>query len=191
VEEYLGGKWGAATARNTVVRTSEKWRITSPAPAAGWNTNVAFDDSDAAGWEDAFRIGTGSSIWKDSNESSMAPSQVWGRYVFNVESMPIASLTAHVGFDDDGQAYLNGQLLVNDTGGGATGFELTLDPALLHPGQNVLAMHGVDTIAPFNAMSVALRITYVPEPSMAGAAFVTAAGASMRRRDRLRRTAAR
>src|SRR3954463_5894823 len=112
----------SAVAATNIV-SDGNWRCTNPAPPAGWNTSLAFDDSDAAGWEYAFKAPSGNNIWMRSNQSASSPGQVWFRYVFNLAAEPTAA-SGTFNFDDDGQVYLNGVLIVNDTGGGATTFNL-------------------------------------------------------------------
>ena len=146
------------------VRSDATWRAINPAPAAGWNTDVAFDDSDAAGWEFAFKSPSGDNIWLHSNLSGQAPNQAWFRHVFFLNASP-TSAEGRFFFDDNGQAYINGTLVVNDTGGGASTFNLQLDPALFHPGPNLVAVHGIDTSGPFNNIAVNMDILTVPEPA--------------------------
>jgi hypothetical protein len=141
------------------------WRITSPAPPAGWNTALAFDDSDAAGWEYAFKSPSGNNIWMRSNLSASAPGQVWSRHVFTLPALP-TSASGSFSFDDDGQVYVNGVLVVNDTGGGATSFNLQLATNLFVVGENLIAVHGIDTVAPYNNFSVDLTLEVPPETTL-------------------------
>jgi len=146
---------------DVVVKTDATWKATSPAPPAGWNTSVSFDDS---AWQNAFKSPTGDHIWLTSNQSGQAPNQVWFRHVF-VLDQTVASAVGDFYFDDNGENYLNGHLIINDPGGGATNFpNTTIDPTFFTLGENLFAIHGIDTIAPFNNVSANIRITYVPEP---------------------------
>src|SRR5258706_3423778 len=72
----------------TNIVSDGNWRVTSPAPLSGWNTSLLFDDSDAAGWEYAFKSPSGNNIWMRSNQSSSSPGQVWFRYKFNLAAQP-------------------------------------------------------------------------------------------------------
>ncbi len=143
------------------------WRATNPLPATGWNTDIVFDDSDAAGWENAVGSPNNDHIWYKSLKSGEAPNKAWFRHVFTLnDAVTDASGLFH--FDDNGQAYINGQLIIDDTGGGASNFNLTLDPSLFVAGQNLIAIHGIDTIAPDNSIGVNMTINTVPEPACIG-----------------------
>jgi hypothetical protein len=166
----LGVTWAAWAADVTVV-SDATWKVTNPAPPTGWNTDVGFNDS---AWVNAVENPANHNIWMTSLQSASGPNQVWARKVFNL-SAPVASAVGHFGFDDNGELYLNGHLLIDDTGGGATVFDnFTIDPALFVVGNNLMAMHGIDTIAPFNSLNAQLPITLAPEP---GCAWLLGTGA--------------
>jgi len=167
----------AAPAADVTVVTDATWKVTNPAPPSGWNTDVNFDDST---WVNAFKNPSGDNIWMTSNMSSQAPNQVWFRHVFTL-SGAVASAIGDFYFDDNGQDYLNGHLLIDDTGGGATHFDgVTIDPSWFVVGQNLFAIHGVDTIAPFAAVAANVQVTLVPEPPAIMLAILAAAGLSLR-----------
>lgn len=172
---------GVTMAADVIVKTDATWKATNPEPPAGWNTDVNFNDS---GWSNAFKSPSSDNIWLTSNMSGQAPNNVWFRKVFTLDA-PVASALGDFFFDDNGQNYLNGHLIINDTGGGATSFnDVVIDPSFFVVGQNLFAIHGVDTVSPFNNVSANLQITYVPEPA---SLFVMAAGALLlvRRRRRI------
>src|SRR5205823_14953103 len=54
------------------LRSDATWRAVNPAPAVGWNTDIVFDDSDAAGWQFAFKSPSRDNIWFGSNLSADA-----------------------------------------------------------------------------------------------------------------------
>jgi hypothetical protein len=150
---------------DVVVKTDATWKATNPAPPAGWNTDVNFDDS---GWSNAFKSPSGDNIWLTSNMSGSAPNQVWFRKVFTLNG-PVSSAVGDFFFDDNGENYLNGHLIINDTGGGATSFNnVVIDPSFFVVGQNLFAIHGIDTVAPFNNVAANIQITVVPEPAAVG-----------------------
>jgi hypothetical protein len=152
----------SARAADVIVKTDATWKATSPAPPAGWNTDVAYDDSL---WQDAFKSPAGDNIWLTSNHSGLAPNQVWFRHVFTLDQ-PVVSAVGDFYFDDNGQNYLNGHLIINDTGGGATSFPgIVIDPSFFVVGENLFAIHGIDTEGPFNNVAANIQITYVPEPA--------------------------
>src|SRR5258707_57955 len=141
----------------TNIVSDGNWRVTSPAPPPGWNTSLLFDDSDAAGGEYALKTPSGNIPGMRSNQSASSPGQVWFRYKFNLAALP-NSASGSFYFDDDGQAYLNGTLIVNDTGGGATTVTLPLANSLFVVGDNLIAVHGINTIAPFNTIEVTMTL---------------------------------
>lgn len=160
---------GAAEAQTTpTVKTDATWRTTSTLPPAGWSTSLTFDDS-AAGWQGAFKSPAGDNIWYGSNQSSQSPDQAWFRHTFTLDRVPTQASGTFF-FDDNGEAYINGQLVLNDTGGGATTTSLTLDPRLFVAGDNLVALHGIDTAGPFSNVSVNLFLA--PELACLSAALV-------------------
>jgi hypothetical protein len=129
----------------------------------GWNSDVGFNDSDAAGWESSFKSPAGNNIWFRSNLSSEAPDQAWFRHVFFLTGN-VLSAEGLFNFDDDGEAYINGVLVVIDTANSTTE-TLQLDPGLFRAGANLVALHGIDTRTPFNNVAVNMTVVTVPEPS--------------------------
>jgi hypothetical protein len=130
---------------------------------ADWISNVNYDDSDTAGWQNAFKSPSGDNIWYSSNLSSDGVSHARFRHVFDLTSLPTAA-TADIFFDDNGELWINGTEIVDDTGGGATSYEnVSIDPNLFVVGENLVAMEGFDTIGPYH--NVAVELTIVPEPS--------------------------
>ena len=158
---------GLARGGAVTVITDTTWRATNPQPPTGWNTDVNFEDSDAAGWENAVGSTSNNHIWYQSLHSADAPNNAWFRHVFTLDDVATAA-SGNFHFDDNGQAYINGQMIIDDTGGGASNFNLTLDPSLFVVGQNLIAIHGIDTIAPDNSVGVNLTLTALPEPTAAG-----------------------
>ncbi len=155
------GMTATASADVTII-TDATWKVTSPAPLDGWNIDPTFDDST---WVTPVVNTANNNMWMTSLKSASSPSQIWARKVFTLTA-PVASAVGHFGFDDNGELYLNGHLLIDDTGGGATVFNnFVIDPSFFVVGNNVLAMHGINTIAPDNSLNVDLPIILVPEPS--------------------------
>ena len=142
-------------AQTPTVKSDATWRTTATQPPDGWNTDIHFDDSDAAGWQNAFKSPSGDNIWYGSNHSDQSPNQAWFRYVFTL-NQPIGNATGTFFFDDNGEAYINGRLIVADTTPGATTFLPTLDPTIFNVGSNLVAVHGIDTIPPFSNVAVDL-----------------------------------
>ena len=165
----------SAAITTNIVSSDNTWRTSrgSEVTATNWTVSLAFDDSDAAGWTNAFQVSGNNHIWHTSNQSSQSPSRARFRHLFTLSQDQIVSVTGHFTFDDNGSAWINGTQIINDTGGGASTFDLTLDPLLFQPGDNLIAVWGVNTVAPFNSISVNMTIVQVPEPS---AAVLSAAG---------------
>lgn len=163
---------GSLSVADVQVFTDATWRAIGSTPAAGWNTSVGFDDSDSAGWELAFKSPSENNIWIDSNMSSQAPDQAWFRKVFTLDAAAIQA-NAEFFFDDNGEGYINGHLVITDSGGGATHTLLSIDPSFFVIGENLIALHGIDTVNPFN--NVALSLTVItPEPGCAGIVLLAA-----------------
>src|SRR6476469_9306265 len=80
----------SAVAATNIV-SDGNWRVTSPAAPARWNTLPGFDDSDAAGWEYAFKAPSGNTIWMRSNQSASSPGQVWFRHRFILPAQPTSA----------------------------------------------------------------------------------------------------
>src|SRR5262245_50860658 len=108
------------------IMTDTTWRAYNHTPPAGGNTDLGFDDSDAAGWEDAVGSASNNHIWYGSLKSADAPNNAWFRHIFTLDA-PVTDASGIFHFDDNGQLYINGQQLIDDTGGGASNFNLTLD----------------------------------------------------------------
>jgi hypothetical protein len=157
----------AATARaaTLIVRSDASWRATSVLPASGWNSDSSFNDSDSAAWEFAFKSPSGNNIWIDSNLSTEAPDQAWFRRVFFLTGT-VLSAQGLFFFDDDGEAYINGTIVVVNTPTSPNSETIALDPGLFRVGANVVAVHGIDTHTPFNNIAVNMTVTDVPEPAI-------------------------
>ena len=155
------------------VVTDATWRTSAGTVSveADWYSKLNYNDSDAAGWVNAFKSPSGFNIWHTSNKSSESPSHARFRHVFDLP-VGVASASGIFGFDDDGDVWINGVHILNDPGGGASTFNLQLDPALFHPGLNLIAVDGFDKIAPFSNISVEMTLNLVPEP---GALMMTLA----------------
>jgi hypothetical protein len=144
----------------------------------GWNSSLAFDDSDSAGWHvpvarDVARYGGTSTnnIWASGDQNYLGPTPGYFRITFTLDNAP---LSAHIGsttledsanvVDDDAQIYVNGTLVVDDQDGGVTFFGLTDVTGLLHAGQNLLAAKVHDSYGIEEHFSLVLDFTTVPEP---------------------------
>jgi hypothetical protein len=151
---------GCALGDILVIKTDATWRTikgTASVPA-DWNSSVIFDDSDQAGWTNSFKAPNGDRIWETSNLSADSPANPRFRHVFSLYGTT-TSVRAHFGFDDDGTVWINGVQVLNDTNGSASAFEMTLDPSLFHAGNNLIAVWGHNTIAPYNTIEVDITNT--------------------------------
>jgi hypothetical protein len=145
------------------VLTDSTWRCIGTAPSAGWNTEVSYDDSDAAGWQSAYNDHN-NNIWLGSTESADSPSPVWFRDVFNLDAAVI-SATGDFYFDDYGSVYINGTLVDTRSSGGAGSSTITLNPSLFVVGENLIAVEGKNASAPDNSIADEIDFVVVPEPS--------------------------
>ncbi|HEV2211116.1 MAG TPA: hypothetical protein VG167_20315 [Verrucomicrobiae bacterium] len=143
---------GACRAQDYLLRTDATWRtIKGSVPvAADWNSAVFFDDSDAAGWTNAFKSPIGDRIWNTSNLSSESPANPRFRHVFDLWG-GVTTAVAHFYFDDDATVWINGTEVLNDTDRHATTFDnVILDPSLFHEGENLIAVWGHNVDPPYN-----------------------------------------
>ena len=131
----------------------------------GWNSDLTFDDSAAAGWKNAIFNQTAhpprpeiAFVWVDDPEhdGKKGATPAYFRYVFDLAEVPkFAELTVLA--DDDAQVYLNGQLVVNDLDG-----TVTLSPNIdvtryLQAGKNLIAVKAHDSFGVFEGLYLLLR----------------------------------
>lgn len=149
----------SAQTTTNIIWTDSTWRCASNSLVvpSNWLSSVVFDDSNAAGWTNAYQVSGSHSIWLRDNHSSNSPARVRFRHVFEVTNEVTAAI-AHVTFDDDGAAYINGTRIISDTGGGSTTRDVIIDPGLFHLGSNLIAATGTNTIAPFNVINIKLTL---------------------------------
>src|SRR5436305_6352064 len=152
---------GASRSQSVTVVSDATWRTSAGVVSVtpDWISNLNYDDSDAAGWKFAFKSPSGHNIWNTSNLSADAPSHARFRYIFDLP-VNVASATGTFGFDDDGDAWINGAQIVHDANGSASNSSFTpvLDPSLFHVGENLIAVEGFDKFGPFNNISVDMTI---------------------------------
>jgi hypothetical protein len=172
-----------ATTFSTSVPVDTSWRAIGPvgdltgqginnvglaweASHVGWNTLVAFDASDAAGWKNAIAVAHPTPplvrYWVDGTET-IGSSPAYFRKVFNIPGVPQnGSLDFNV--DDDAKIYVNGQLVFTDSDSLATDFTGLSVSQFLHSGLNLVAVKAQDQQGA-QSIQGQLNITYVPEPS--------------------------
>ena len=147
--------------------------LTFEANNAGWNTNPNFDDST---WVNSVYEGTNvlDYIWGSDPEDS----PVYFRYLFALDQNP-SSASLEWGVDDDAQIYINGQLVVNDQDGVATGGTVDVS-SWVFSGVNLVAVKAHDSFGLGEAFGARLtaegaNLTPVPVPA-AALLFATALG---------------
>ncbi|HEY7495193.1 MAG TPA: hypothetical protein VIH59_29315 [Candidatus Tectomicrobia bacterium] len=141
---------------------------------AGWNSNLTFDDSPAAGWQvpvsrDVAQFGGTSTnnIWSDGPDGA-GNTPTYFRKIFVLNGQPsFASFGSSIPedysnvVDDDMQIYINGQLVFNDQDGVATFIPVTDVTGFLHAGPNLLAVKAHDSAGGFEHFSLILSISGV------------------------------
>lgn len=182
-----------SSSATVLTATDSSWKISSTAPATSdWSSNVTFNDS---GWQGATVIAAmppylnGKFIWSSGGQYSTDETQVWARSVFNLSTLPL-SARLDSAFDDDGDIFINGVLVVSDHNGTA-GVSFADIGSYLVLGDNLIAFTATDNYPVYgynHAAAVQIDATFeqVPEPaSLALLAMGLACLGLMRRRTAL------
>jgi hypothetical protein len=135
-----------------LLATDASWSVTAAAPAAGWNSSTSFN---AASWSAAtvlFNVGpfyppgsgvVADAIWSAGGQFSTSEVAIWGRRILNLAAAP-TSATLFGGIDDDGDFFVNGNLVVASHDGVAGGLgPVDITPYLV-AGDNVIAFSATD-----------------------------------------------
>lgn len=182
----------AAQVAHVIVQTDTSWRVTGTAPAAGWNTSLAFDDSTWAATQvnvPASPLGTHviDAIW-DSTSTSGGSGMIWVRKRFTLPGPAIAAILDATA-DDDVELWVNGTRVINDADCLAGPILGTDVRAYLVPGDNLIAAlvtdcGGVHTFGMY--VDVTAQATAVPALGRSGlvvlAVALALAGAFLLRR---------
>ena len=133
----------------------------------GWNTDLSYDDSDAAGWKYATKspYPAANAIWADGmHPNGFTPA--YFRYKFVVDGTPTKGLLT-VLVDDDAQVYINGERVVNDTDGVGTLVRDVDVTTSLRQGENLIATKAHDSWGGGEHFMSDFTIQYepIPEPS--------------------------
>lgn len=171
----------AAQTTHVIVQTDSSWRVTGTAPAAGWNTSLAFDDSAWAAAQvnvPAAPLGTHlvDHIW-DSTSPSGGSGMVWVRKRFTLPGLAVAAIL-DAAADDDVQLWVNGTQVINNADCLASQILGTDVGAYLVPGDNLIAAlvtdcGGVHAFGMY--MDVAAQATAVPTLGRSGLAVLAVA----------------
>lgn len=150
-----------------VLMTDASWRSIDGGVAVSSNyyLDVNYDDSNAAGWTNAYVDNTGNHIWHKNTSSALGPATARFRKVFNIPRKVYAAY-AHLVADDDGHFRVNGTTVWQDTSGSASDIYLNLDPSLFKVGDNLFAIFGQDVISSYHFVAVDLVLLLEPEPTM-------------------------
>jgi len=134
----------------------------------GWNFNLAFDDSNAAGWQNAIinrplcrdQGGVSDCIWVDGNNSN-GSSPSYYRKTFEIDGTVVAG---SLGFsvDDDAQVYINGNLVLDDQSGHADGAQFIDVTPYLQNGTNLAAIKAHDSWGGGEAWTFELTVDIQP-----------------------------
>jgi hypothetical protein len=145
-----------------LTQVGEAWEHTHE----GWNTEVAFDDSAAAGWTTAVVTAAVHPprpdlqlIWVNdpTGTGQAGNTPAYFRKTFTLEEVPRSGrLTLLV--DDDAQVYVNGHRVIDDRNGGVTFLGNVEVAPFLRAGPNLLAVKAHDSFGINEGLYLSLRV---------------------------------
>ena len=137
------GLYEPAPAAEKILPEAGEWRFTTAAPGAGWEAAGYKDDA----WEKGRGVLQSAATDLFAAGARWDTPEIWARRSFDASFVPVRLWLTLVHGLESGEVYLNGEKVFDIAGlrpsrRHYTHFDLGPHASLLHPGKNVIGIHG-------------------------------------------------